>query len=91
VFRRRRIRCQKTDDRSQRTDKRGFRNLGINSEEYIQFLNYHFLQSAIQNPQSAIEFLTPDPPAAEHLKPKTDLYANSVLAQHPNAVGKNAL
>jgi hypothetical protein len=45
----------------------------------------------IQNPQSAIEFLTPDPPAAEHLKPKTDLYANSVLAQHPNAVGKNAL
>jgi hypothetical protein len=27
----------------------------------------------VKNPQSAIEFLTPDPPAAEHLKPEVKL------------------
>ena len=32
--------------------------------------------------------LTPD---TRHLKPKIDLYGSSVLAQHSNAVSKNAL
>jgi hypothetical protein len=46
-----------------------------------------FGKSEIQNPQSAIEFLTPDPPAAEHLKPLIN-NSNAQNKLEGNVMGK---
>jgi len=44
--------------------------------------HHYDFQSEIQNPQSEIEFLAPDPPAAEHLKPES--VSLHVMEIHPD-------